>query len=51
MPERAFLLKGTIDDVLEGVRGQDDSDEKDSDEENSDEKGSEESDEDGNGEE
>ena len=37
LPERAFLLKGTIDDVLEGVRGEDGSDEEGSDEKASDE--------------
>ena len=50
LPERAFLLKGTIDDVLEGVRGKDGSDEDGSDEDGSDES-ADESDEDSDGEE
>ena len=49
LPERAFLLKGTIDDVLEGVRGDDGSDEEGSDE-SADESDKDEPDEDGNGE-
>jgi F-type H+-transporting ATPase subunit beta len=50
VPERAFLLKGTIEDVLEEVKGSggkkdsDSDDEKDSDEKDSDEKDSDEKD-------